>query len=89
MAVRFTTNIDCCKGFMSNISGLPLEMIRPVVGEKVLVYHDSEFELWMPVAECRWKLTNGTSPDLICELSCPSHLNIPQLEKLLRGAFGR
>lgn len=71
--VRFETNIDCCKRFMKGNSNLALKSINPQVGDTVRVYHDSEFELWMPVVSRRWYLTNGSTPVLICELGCPSY----------------
>ena len=82
--VNFRTNVDCCKRFMANISGLPLDAINPLIGDKVRVYHDSEFEIWMTVAERSWFLTNGTSPVLECYLSLGPHTTIPDFEKMLR-----
>lgn len=85
MSVQFITNVDMCKRFMGQISGLPLDRINPAVGDLVRVYHDTEFTLYMPVIERRWIMDNGTNPRLWCYLGCPLGLTIPGIEEVLRN----
>ncbi|MFY4731230.1 hypothetical protein [Nitrospira sp. BLG_2] len=58
------------KKFMGNISGLPIE---PQVGDLVRVYHDSHFEVDLKVVQRRWTFTNGSDPQLTCELHLPPY----------------
>lgn len=82
--VQFRTNIDCCKKFMGNISGLPLSTINPIVGDRVRVYHDTQIEVWLQVVGRNWRMTNGTNPVLECELHLETGWTIPMLEKHLK-----
>jgi hypothetical protein len=83
--VRFTTNIDCCKRYMGNISGLPLDRINPAIGDRVRVYKDSALHVWLKVVGRRWTMTNGAQPVLECELHLEDGWTIPMLEKALRS----
>lgn len=82
--VKFLTNIDCCKRFMNQNSGLPLERINPLIGDYIRVYHDTGFEVSMKVVERKWVLTNGTSPELHVWLASPNGFSIPEFEKVLK-----
>jgi hypothetical protein len=66
----FKTNIDCMKRFMSNISGLP---ISPNVGDLIRVYHDTQLEIDLEVVDRRWVFTNGSNPQLFCDLHLPKN----------------
>jgi hypothetical protein len=70
MHCTFSTNIDCMKRFMGNISGLPIE---PSVGDLVRVWKDSELEVYLQVVARTWTFTNGSDPHLTCELHLPKH----------------
>ncbi len=82
MHTVFRTNVDCCKKFMSNISGLSIQVN---VGDRVRVYHDSAFDHYMKVCEREWTFTNGSDPVLTCYLA-PDGLTIPEMERRLRSA---
>lgn len=83
-SVQFRTNLDCCKKFMNNISGLPLSLINPLVGDRILVYHDSSFDLYMNVVERTWHMENGSVKNLVCELHMSGGFeSISQLQKTL------
>jgi hypothetical protein len=68
---RFSTNIDCMKRFMSHISGMAISAIDPKVGDLVEVYKDSELIVELAVVSRRWTFTNGSSPQLVCDLHLP------------------
>jgi len=81
--VKFHTNIDCCKPFMCNISGI--HDFNPLVGDYVRVYHNSNFEVEMKVAERHWKFIDGASPELHCWLNAPNAMSIPDFIISLRN----
>lgn len=83
--VNFTTDIDCCKKFMANISGLSVTTINPLVGDRVLVYRDTGLDVYLVVVGRRWTLTNGSKPVLHCELHLLPGCNISMIEKVLRS----
>lgn len=84
--VNFRTNIDCCKIFMQQNSGLPLSKINPSIGDLIRVYHSSDFEIEMKVIDRRWKLTNGSNPELNIYLAFPNGFDkITEFEKILKN----
>jgi len=81
---RFRTDIDCCKKFMSNISNMS---ISPNVGDRVVVYNDSSFELGMKVTFREWVPSTSINGglDLVCWLVQDTIFpTIPDLEHCLR-----
>ena len=44
MRVDFETNVDCCKRWMSGISGGSLSEINPMVGDVIRVYDSRKLE---------------------------------------------
>lgn len=85
MSVEFTTKIDVCKRFMYSISGQSLEKINPLVGDLVRVYHDTDFQLFMPVTERKWVITNGETTRLYCYLDLPRGYSIPEFTRMMNG----
>lgn len=83
--VNFRTQIDCCRKYMGQNSGLQLSSINPLVGDSVRVYHDSKFEIWMKVIERSWVLINGSSPVLECYLGLQNGWTIPDFEQVLKN----
>lgn len=83
--VKFHTNIDCCKRYMGCISGLSVAAINPLVGDTVLVYHDSAIDVYLKVVDRRWTMTNAATPILHCELHLLDGWTIPRLETFLRS----
>lgn len=83
MICRFRTNIDCCKRYMSHISGLD---IAPNVGDLVVVYRDSSLELSLEVVGRTWELTDSSDMRLTCELHLPPWFkSIPELERYIKN----
>lgn len=87
--VTFQTNVDCCKQFMGNISSLPIGEINPLVGDKVRVYHDNKFELYMQVKERTWTWNKGwtndsSHPVLVCYLGPCEGWSIAKLVDILK-----
>ena len=79
---KFRTNIDCCKRYMPNISGLS---IAPNVGDHVTVYRDDSLELQLKVVERTWELIYSDDIHLVCELHLPDHIpTIERLEKIIK-----
>lgn len=72
---------------MNNNNGLPIEMINPLVGDTVRIYHDSKFELLMKVASRSWILVNGASPTLVIQLTledCWWHVGLKVFNEMLQ-----
>jgi hypothetical protein len=62
---------------MRNISGILVERMNPLVGDFVLVYHDSELKVHMRVSERSWRLINGSPDALVVALEAPSGTTHP------------
>jgi hypothetical protein len=84
VVVTLHTNIDCCKQFMRTSSGLSTERFNPQIGDWIRVYHHTGFEIEMQVIERRWKLTNGSSPELHCWLGKPNGLELSMFYDVLK-----
>lgn len=84
-SVTFRTNIDCCKLFMSSISGLTVERINPLVGDRIQVYRDSEFIVDMKVVDRYWTMTNGSELQLEVWLGLTGGWTIPGFAAMMRG----
>lgn len=77
---------------MSSNSGLALSAFNPQIGDWIRVYHDSNFEIEMKVAERRWRLTNGrqwkltnrSNPELHCWLTSPNGMDLINFEDVLK-----
>ena len=85
MRVDFHTNIDCCKKYMSLISGEVADMI-PAVDDLVLVHRTKDKDVWLRVVRRKW-VTIPTSfardPYLMVELHLAMHESIEALEKFI------
>ena len=59
--------------------------MSPCIGDSILVYHDTEFKLYMKVTQRTWENINGTKFSLVCylDLDLPWQ-SIPALEKVLK-----
>lgn len=72
MNVRFESdiNVHFLNSCMIHIGMLPLEMINPMVGDLIQIYHDTEFQLYMKVKSREWGMMNATPTFLIVTLTC-------------------
>lgn len=58
-------------------SGADISKINPLVGDFVLVYHDSELKVHMRVSERSWRLINGSPRELVVTLEAPDEQTHP------------
>lgn len=82
--IQFQTNIDCCRRFMDKIAGITFETCNPNVGDRVLVYWEKDFEIWMKVQERYWYFRDPNEPKLRVTLGLNDGATIPQFENMLR-----
>lgn len=78
-SVEFWTDeiYPCIQQRMKYNSGVTIDRLNPMVGDFVLVYHDSELRVHMRVSERSWRLVNGTPEALVVVLEAPCERTHP------------
>ena len=71
--IEFCTDVlhPCIQQRMKYNSGVAIDRINPMVGDFVLVYHDSELKVHMRVSERSWRIINGSPQKLVVVLEAP------------------